>query len=308
MLSSTVLGASRVQLPVAPYVLLLDFLCERFTSVSRESWHQRMLAGKVLNQQQESLLPDEPYRVGAVVYYFREVPHELAIPFTETILFQDEHLVVVDKPHFLPTMPAGRYVEETLLRRLMKRLDNPNIVPIHRLDRLTAGVVLFSINPHTRDAYQCLFRQRKVLKCYEALAGALPQLQWPYRHRSRLESAQQFFRMQEVVGVANSDTVIEVCEQQGDVWRYRLYPVTGRKHQLRVHMAALGAAILNDPLYPELQPEPDQQSFSQPLQLLAQHISFIDPLTGILRGFKSQLTLTLPTLVTKTSQESSKRL
>lgn len=293
MTESVLLGASMVRLPHQPYQLLLDFLSERFPAIGREVWRQRMLDGKVLDAEQQCLSPAAAYQAGALIYYFREVPNEPKVPFTEHILYQDGHLLAVDKPHFLPTLPAGRYVEETVLRRLMKRLNNPHIVPIHRLDRLTAGVVLFSVNPSSRDAYQRLFRERKVFKCYEALAPALPQREWPYRHRSRLESAQEFFRMQEVAGVANSDTIIEVSEQQGEIWRYRLYPVTGRKHQLRVHLAALGAPIINDPLYPQLQDIAEQEHFAAPLQLLAKQISFVDPLTGILRSFKSQLNLSV---------------
>lgn len=291
MTASPLFGASRVRLPHTAYPLLLDFLSERFVAISRETWRQRMLAGKVLDEQQHCLLPTETYQAGTLVYYFREVVDEPVVPFTETILYQDEHLLVVDKPHFLPTQPAGRYVEESVLRRLMKRLDNPEIVPIHRLDRLTAGVVLFSVNPSSRDAYQKLFRLRKVFKCYEALAATLPEQQWPYRYRSRLEPAQEFFRMQEVAGAANSETIIEVAEQQGDVCCYRLYPVTGRKHQLRVHLAALGAPIINDPLYPDLQALNEQDDYTQPLQLLAKQISFIDPFSGLLRCFKSQMRL-----------------
>ena len=286
-------GASQVRLPNQPYSLILDFLSERFAAIGRDVWRQRMLSGKVLDAQQRCVLPTASYQPGALLYYFREVPNEVSVPFTERILYQDQHLLAVDKPHFLATLPAGRYVEETVLRRLMKRLDNPDIVPIHRLDRLTAGVLLFSLNPSSRNAYQRLFRERKVFKCYEALAPALPDLQWPYRHRSRLASAAQFFRMQEVAGLANSDTLIEVAERSDEVWRYRLYPVTGRKHQLRVHLAALGAPIINDPLYPNLQKVAGQEDYAKPLQLLAKQISFIDPFSGILRSFTSQLTLSI---------------
>lgn len=291
MTASPLLGASKVRLPREPYALLIDFLSARFAAVGYQVWRQRMLEGKVLDSELRCLQPDEPYQAGALVYYFREVAEEAPVPFYEQILHQDEHLIAVDKPHFLPTLPAGRYVEETVLRRLMRRLNNPDIAPIHRLDRLTAGVLLFSLQPSSRDAYQRLFREGKVFKCYEALAPALQNQQWPYRHRSRLEPAQQFFRMQEVAGQANSDTVIEVQEQHGAVWRYRLYPVTGRKHQLRVHLAALGAPIVNDPWYPELRHIAAQEHYQQPLKLLAKHISFVDPYSGILRSFKSKMTL-----------------
>ncbi|HZJ94879.1 MAG TPA: pseudouridine synthase [Thiopseudomonas sp.] len=293
MTASSLLGASKVRLPREPYTLLIDFLSARFPAVGYQIWQQRMLEGKVLDIEQRCLRPDEPYQAGALVYYFREVPDEAQVPFKEQILHQDEHLLAVDKPHFLPTLPTGRYVEETVLRRLMRRFNNPDIAPIHRLDRLTAGVLLFSLKPSSRDAYQRLFREGKVFKCYEALAPALPHQQWPYRHRSRLESAEQFFRMQEVAGQANSDTVIEVQEQHGALWRYRLYPVTGRKHQLRVHLAALGAPIVNDPWYPQLRHIAAQDLYQQPLKLLAKQISFVDPYSGVLRSFKSQMTLTL---------------
>ncbi len=158
MRRSNLFGASQVRLPNQPYSLILDFLSERFAAIGRDVWRQRMLSGKVLDAQQRCVLPTASYQPGALLYYFREVPNEVSVPFTERILYQDQHLLAVDKPHFLATLPAGRYVEETVLRRLMKRLDNPDIVPIHRLDRLTAGVLLFSLNPSSRNAYQRLFR------------------------------------------------------------------------------------------------------------------------------------------------------
>jgi tRNA pseudouridine32 synthase / 23S rRNA pseudouridine746 synthase len=166
------------------------------------------------------------------------------------------------------------------------------LVPIHRIDRLTAGLVMFSANAQTRDAYQALFRDRCITKCYEAIAPALPQLQFPRVHSSRMVAAEPFFLMREAAGTANSETRIELREQRGDFCRYALYPVTGKKHQLRVHMAALGAGICNDPFYPQLSAAVDAvDDYRLPLKLLAQSLAFIDPLTGVPRRFESQLNL-----------------
>jgi tRNA pseudouridine32 synthase/23S rRNA pseudouridine746 synthase len=224
------------------------------------------------------------------IHYFREVPDEKPIPVIETILYADEHLVVADKPHFLPVTPAGEYVEQTLLRRLIRRLDNPHLVPLHRIDRHTAGLVLFSANPQSRSAYQSLFPTRQIEKRYEAIAKALPGLSFPLVHKSRLVNGEPFFRMQEGQGASNTETAVEVREKQGDLWRYGLYPVTGKKHQLRVHMAALGAAICNDPFYPEVLKDA-QDDYANPLKLLAQGLKFIDPVTGQAREFESEITL-----------------
>jgi tRNA pseudouridine32 synthase/23S rRNA pseudouridine746 synthase len=218
------------------------------------------------------------------------VPDEKPIPVIESILYADEHLVVADKPHFLPVTPAGEYVEQTLLRRLIRRLDNPHLVPLHRIDRHTAGLVLFSVNPQSRSAYQSLFPTRQIEKRYEAIAKALPGLSFPLVHKSRLVNGEPFFRMQEGQGASNTETAVEVREKQGDLWRYGLYPVTGKKHQLRVHMAALGAAICNDPFYPEVLKDA-QDDYANPLKLLAQGLKFIDPVTGQAREFESEITL-----------------
>lgn len=286
------LASSRLQLPPGPWATVLDCLCARFPAISREVWVDRFARGRVLDVAGVALVIDAPFRVGAEIRYFREVPDEPVIPFAEAVLFADEHLVVADKPHFLPVVPAGRFVRETLLARLVRRLGNPQLVPLHRIDRDTAGLVLFSANPVTRAAYQDLFRLRRIDKVYEALAPALPGLEREsvLVRRSRVVPGEPFFRMREATagedGAANSETRVEVVERGGRVWRYALSPVTGRKHQLRVHMAALGAPILNDPMYPALLERADDD-YSRPLQLLAKSLAFVDPLSGQARRFES---------------------
>jgi tRNA pseudouridine32 synthase/23S rRNA pseudouridine746 synthase len=283
---------STLHLPQGDWLTVLDCLCAHFATISREVWLDRMARGRVLGADGLPIGAQQAYKVGLRIQYFREVAQEVEVPFVETILYADEHLVVADKPHFLPVTPSGGYVEQTLLARLVRRLDSPQLVPIHRIDRLTAGLVLFSANAQTRDAYQALFRDRCISKCYEAIAPALPSAQFPQLRNSRLVAAEPFFLMQEVPGIANTETRIEVREQQGDFCRYALYPVTGKKHQLRVHMAALGAGICNDPFYPQLKVAADAvDDYRLPLKLLAQSLAFTDPLTGLPRHFESQLSL-----------------
>lgn len=284
------LAASRLQLPPGPWRTVLDCLCARFPAIGREVWVDRFARGKVLDAGGAPLAVDAPYRLGAEIRYFREVVDEGAIPFQEDVLHVDAHLVVADKPHFLPVTPAGGHVRETLLARLVQRLGNPDLVPLHRIDRDTAGLVLFSANPATRDRYQSLFRQRRIHKRYEAIAPPLPGRTFPLVHVSRLEAGEPFFRMREVDGEPNSETRIEVIERADESWRYALEPVTGRKHQLRVHMAALGAPIRNDRLYPQLLPA-GGDDYSQPLKLLARSLTFADPMSGVERSFQSRLRL-----------------
>ncbi|WP_397453452.1 pseudouridine synthase [Pseudomonas sp. NA-150] len=283
--------ASTLYLPAGSWTTVLDCLCAHFAAIGREQWLDRMARGRVLDVDGQPISAQRPYREGLCVYYFREVPNETPIPVLETILYADEHLVVADKPHFLPVTPAGEYVEQTLLRRLIRRLDNPDLVPLHRIDRHTAGLVLFSANKGSRSAYQSLFPTRQIDKRYEAIARALPEVEFPRLHKSRLVAGEPFFRMQEAAGVSNTETRIEVSERDGEFWRYALYPVTGKKHQLRVHMAALGAAICNDPFYPDVV-KITEDDFSQPLKLLAQGLRFVDPLSGEQRRFKTQIQLT----------------
>ncbi len=286
MSESPLIGASHLHLPAGPWRSLLDGLCDVLPGVDRATWLARLQQGKVLFQGQP-LAVDSPYREGMRVEYFREVANEREIPFAVEILHHDEHLLVVDKPHFLAVAPAGQWVEQTVLRRLQRQLQLPELVPLHRLDRLTAGVMLLSCQRSSRDAYLSLFRQQRMHKVYEAVAGPLPGLAWPYQAAHCLQPGEPFFRMQAVSGPANAWTTLQVLERGSAYWRYRLQPQTGRKHQLRVQMAALGAPLRHDPLYPQLQAH-DADDFTQPLQLLARSLHFDDPLSGLPRHFLSQ--------------------
>ncbi len=282
--------ASLVHLPAGPWLTVLDALCARFTAISREQWLDRMARERVLDADGGVITAATAFQAHQRIYYYREVVDEAVIPFVETVLHADEHLVVADKPHFLPVIPSGGFVEQTLLRRLMKRLGNPDLAPLHRIDRGTAGLVMFSACRDSRSAYQALFQQRRIEKYYEALAPALPRLNFPLLKCSRMVAGDPFFRMREAEGEPNSETRIEVIDRGDGDWRYALHPVSGKKHQLRVHMAALGAAIVNDDFYPELV-DVAPGDYRRPLKLLAQRLAFIDPLSGEPRRFESRFQL-----------------
>lgn len=279
-------GPSSIWLPAGPWATVLEFLAARFAAVGAATWMARMSKGDVVDGAGTRLSPHCSYRSGVRLYYYRELAAEPPIPFEESVLYRDEHLLVADKPHFLPVMPAGRFVQETLLVRLKRKLRLDFLVPLHRIDKETAGVVLFSTRPESRGAYHAVFERRQVRKTYEALAGALPGSLGPITYRSRLIAGHPFFLMKEADGASNAETRVEMLETLGALARYRLTPLTGRKHQLRVHMAALGAPIVNDPFYPRLLPG-KADDFSRPLQLLARAIAFTDPLTGAPRQFQS---------------------
>lgn len=291
----TSLHPSRLQLPSAANATLLDGICAHFPQIPRETWINRFSRGRVQDATGAPLSADAPYRVGMEIRYFREVADEPVIHAVESIVHADANLVVADKPHGLPVVPAGAYVRETLLHRLVQRLGNPDLVPLHRIDRATAGLVLFSADPRTRGAYQALFRERAIRKVYEAVAPPLSDVAFPRVRATRLERGEPFFRMREVAGAANSETRIDVAERSANAWRYVLAPVTGRKHQLRVHMAALGAPIANDRWYPVCLAQ-DEALDAPPLQLVARRLEFVDPIDGCTRSFESAMSLQWPPL------------
>ncbi len=277
---------------------LLQFLCVRFPFMDEAGWRARLNSGFVVAADGTVLNDAAPFQAGQTIYYYREISREdePRIPFDERIVHVDEHLIVVDKPHFLPVIPSGRFLQETLLTRLrlhpqLQHLNSADITPIHRLDKDTAGVMLFSHNRATRGAYQSLFQNRQVSKTYEAIAPTRTDLSYPLEIASRMERHDEhFYLTQEVVGAPNAHTTIELIENRGAYSLYRLQPLTGRKHQLRVHMMALGMPLLNDGLYPVVTPM-DVVDYERPLKLLARSIAFDDPMTGVRREFVTGLSL-----------------
>jgi tRNA pseudouridine32 synthase / 23S rRNA pseudouridine746 synthase len=284
-------GPSCVALPAGPWPTLLDFLVHRFPAVGEAEWQRRIAAREVIDEHGVAVTPGRRHEANLRVYYYRTVTEELPLPFEESVLFQDEWLVAVDKPHFMPVTPGGATLANALLVRLKRRLGIDTLAPVHRLDRETAGVLLFSVKPETRGAYQRVFAEREATKDYQAVLSWHDGAELPAVRRSRL-AEDGFLRMREVEGEPNAETRFALKAVVGTQARVDLSPHTGRKHQLRVHCAALGLPIVNDLMYPQLQPA-GRDDFARPLQLLAKRLAFRDPLTGEARCFESPRELTL---------------
>jgi tRNA pseudouridine32 synthase / 23S rRNA pseudouridine746 synthase len=250
----------------------------------------KAIAGEVVDQHGVVLDPATVLPAGASVYLYRDLRDEVPVPFDIPVLYQDEDIVVVDKPHFLATIPRGRHVAQTALVRMRRELGLPELSPAHRLDRLTAGVLLFTARRELRGAYQTMFARGAVHKTYVARAAANPHVALPRVVQSRIVKRRGHLQAVEEPGEPNAETRVEAISPDGV---YRLTPRTGRTHQLRVHMASLGMPIYGDPLYPNVISVLDDD-FSQPLQLLAQRIEFQDPVSGALRRFVSSRRLGPP--------------
>lgn len=281
---------SKIHLPNTknPPATVFDFLCQKFTHILDTVWQERFDRGQVLGADGTPLSVSSAYRSG-VVYYYRQVANEAVVPFCHHVLFENDDVMVVDKPHFLAVSPAGQYVEQTLLTRLKRETNNAHLSPLHRLDKDTAGLILISKNPATRHLYHALFSGSNITKTYHAIA--------PYRDNLptdvclHFERGEPFYTMRvNPDKPANTHTHIAMIDRQGDWAKYELTPTTGKLHQLRLTLSHLGIPIQNDPYYPTVRHRL-AGDFDDPLQLLAKRLAFDDPVTGEQFDFWSSLSL-----------------
>ncbi|MFJ5810210.1 pseudouridine synthase [Streptomyces sp. NPDC093093] len=286
----------RLRLPPDPEGMWPDlgsYLTARYAGTrGAESMARLLRDGRVLGAGGRVLRPEDPYEAGGFLWFHRDMPTEPVVPFPIRVVHRDTHLLVVDKPHFLATTPRGSHVTQTALARLREELDLPELSPAHRLDRMTAGLVMFSIRPEDRGAYQSLFELRKVAKEYEALAPHDPSVELPRTVRSHIEKVRGVMAAVELPDMEpNAESRVELVAVRGDLGHYRLTPHTGRTHQLRVHMNRLGLPILGDPVYPVVAAAADPADYRRPLQLLARKLEFTDPVTGTAHRLESGLSL-----------------
>jgi tRNA pseudouridine32 synthase / 23S rRNA pseudouridine746 synthase len=288
---------SRLHLPKLDHApkTILEYLISHFPHIQAQTWGERIAKGKVSLDDGATLTADSPYRHGVTVLYSREMAQEPAPDVEENVLFQDANILVADKPHGMVVTPSGEHVERSLLARLQHRSALRKLAPVHRLDRETAGVVLFTINAEARARYHELFSHRAVEREYMAVAeigNTGMQSKWDVRNR--LEEGEPWYRRRiakDDGAEPNAITRIELLESRNGLGLFRLMPDTGKKHQLRVHMASIGCPIVGDLLYPTIR---ESGRNASPLQLLAYRLSFIDPLSGEPRSFESAQQLLWP--------------
>jgi tRNA pseudouridine32 synthase/23S rRNA pseudouridine746 synthase len=290
--SSIAVKASTVWLPeTSDCLTVFEFLCDKFSKIDRGTWESRMERGKITFENGDKVLADTPYKPSCRVLYYRELAQETPVPFKEKILYEDENILVADKPHFLTLHPVGQYINETLLNRLKITTGNDELLGAHRIDRLTAGLVLFSKNKESRGRYQKMFVDKVISKTYEAI-GRLPadnETKWSVKNRM-IAAEDPWFLMKVGTGEPNTESEISLIEKNDQLGKFELKPVTGKKHQLRLHMCCIGSSILNDPFYPDFKKDAEDD-YENPLQLLARKLAFTDPLTGKEMSFESKLKL-----------------
>lgn len=288
-------GKSTVTMPdmKRPYPTLLAFLVGRFPQITETIWLERIASGKVLSEDGTPVSLTTDYTPNQRLFYFREVAEEPVIPFQEHILYSSEHLLVACKPHFLPVTPSGPYVTETLINRLKESTGNISLSPINRIDKGTAGLVLISAKKETRGLYQKLFMDGLVQKNYQAVvefSGATRETEWLVENR--IEKGEPWFRMQTCEGRVNARSEITLVKAKGSRALMQLSPLTGKKHQLRIHLSSLGMPIVGDHCYPALL-EKTVDNYDFPLQLLSKKVDFRDPISGVEMSFESKRNLTL---------------
>jgi tRNA pseudouridine32 synthase / 23S rRNA pseudouridine746 synthase len=269
---------------------LLDFLVEQFPLIEKNIWHERFQAKKIHWLSGEAANHDSPFLPSKVLCYYREVKQEPIIPFAESVVFQNQEFLIADKPHFLPVTPGGVYVNECLLERLRDKYQLEHLVPCHRLDKETAGLVMFSLNPETRADYCQLFANQKISKTYHAIAALnnkTVEVEQNWTVNNRLVRSEPRFLMHAVEGEINARSKIKLIEKNDSLGLFELSPITGKTHQLRLHMMAIGLPILNDKFYPKLQEKSVNGTYRNPLQLLAKQLNFIDPISQKVCQFTS---------------------
>lgn len=235
----------------------------------------------------------DPYTPHTFVWFHRELRDEVTVPGVVHVLHRDERLVVVDKPPFLSTIPRGQHVQQSVVVRMRAELDLPELSSLHRLDRVTSGVLLLATERRWRSPYQVMFEQRAVRKTYRALAPYRADLTFPLTVRNHLIKERGQWQATVVPDAPpNAETLIELEQRLGDLAVYRLSPHTGKTHQLRLHLHDLGIPIVGDPLYPVVE-DVSIDDFSRPLQLLASDLEFVDPVDGQPRHFTSSRKLPL---------------
>ncbi|MGV8875660.1 MAG: pseudouridine synthase [Rhodococcus sp. (in: high G+C Gram-positive bacteria)] len=287
------LDPTRVRMPdIATGATVLEYLCARFPR-DAVRLTEKVAGGEIVDATGLPIDSATIARPRADIYLYRDPPVEPTVPFSLDVLHRDENLLVVDKPHFLATTPRGAYVARSALVLLRRRFDLPELSPAHRLDRLTAGVLVFTVRRQARRPYQELFAQRTIIKQYDAIAPLSPDLAFPITIRSRIIKERGVLQAQEVPGEPNAETLVELVDTLGTYGRYRLHPHTGKTHQLRLHLCSLGIPIVGDNFYPSFREVADDD-YSDPLRLLARSIEFVDPLTGLIRRFASNRSLDPP--------------